>query len=290
MNDRTGEVSDADETLAGSPGGRLRQAREAAGLELIEVAAQLNVRPQLIEALEADDVSAFPAQVYARGLLRNYARLLGLDVEPLLLLHAEMAGLDAPPLDSVRKVDGASRGARGGPWFPLLVIAVLVLLLAYALYRFNEGGPEKGVPTSTVPSQAGGPPAQGRGREEIQAQGEGVSPSVPSEAAEAPVRGVTSAREPGGQAPEDEPVAVDDELLLIFDADSWVEVRDAQGQRLLTRTGKAGQQLRLRGRAPFDVRLGYAPGVRIEYNGRPFAGPAARKSRVAHFQVGTQRP
>ncbi len=291
MNDRTDETAESGEALAGSPGARLRQAREAAGLDLVEVAAELNVRPQLVEALEGDDVSAFPAQVYARGLLRNYARLLGLDPESLLLLHAEMAGLDAPPLDSVRKVDGAADGERAGQWLPILAIAVLVLLSGYALYRFNmeSAGPVlPSRPTTSSLTAEGPAPAAG---ERHGMQGEGERSTAPQGATDETPDG--PAASPPAQDREtagDEAVATDDELLLIFDADSWVEVRDAQGQRLLSRTGKAGQQLRLRGRAPFDVRLGYAPGVRIEYNGKPFASPAVKKSRVAHFQVGAQRP
>ncbi len=87
-------------------------------------------------------------------------------------------------------------------------------------------------------------------------------------------------------SPAEDPKKLEVSLLLIFDTDSWAEVHDAAGRRLLTRVGRAGQKLSLLGEPPFDVRLGYAPGVRIEYNGQPYVWERNKRSRVAHLKVG----
>ncbi len=272
-------------SLEASPGARLRQARERAGLGVVEVAAELNVRPQLVEALEGDEVGAFPAQVYARGLLRNYARLLGLDPEPLLLLHAEIVGDSAPPLDSVRKVDHRRDGHGAGRGL-MAVVIVFVLSSGYALYRFGAETSPEAVPARNRPAAAATdrPPAVSspaiRNRREDGATTGDVATQARHSADETTAAGDASAA--------DSPPPAEDGLLLVFDADSWVEIRDARGRRLLSRTGRAGQQMRLKGMAPFDVRLGYAPGVRMEYNGRPYEVPEAGRTGVAHFQVGTK--
>ncbi|HEX6489594.1 MAG TPA: helix-turn-helix domain-containing protein [Candidatus Dormibacteraeota bacterium] len=65
-------------------GSLLKEAREARGLSLEEVAAATRVRVPYLEALEHDEVHRLPAPVYARGYLRAYASLLELEPEPLV--------------------------------------------------------------------------------------------------------------------------------------------------------------------------------------------------------------
>lgn len=65
-------------------GAILRQAREAAGLSLEQVASQLHMTVRAVANLEADDWTSLGAPVFARGQLRSYARLLGVDIEPQL--------------------------------------------------------------------------------------------------------------------------------------------------------------------------------------------------------------
>jgi cytoskeleton protein RodZ len=62
-------------------GQRLRAAREAAGLEIAEVAERLKMPVRVVESLEAEDWSRLGAPVFIRGQLRSYARLLGLPTE-----------------------------------------------------------------------------------------------------------------------------------------------------------------------------------------------------------------
>ena len=61
-------------------GERLRTAREGRGLSLDDVETATKIRKKYLVALEQEDEEALPPGVYARGLLRNYASFLGLDV------------------------------------------------------------------------------------------------------------------------------------------------------------------------------------------------------------------
>ncbi|MEA3275846.1 MAG: RodZ family helix-turn-helix domain-containing protein [Pseudomonadota bacterium] len=70
--------------LMDSPGRRLRVARQARGLEVEQLAAELHLGPSLIEALERDDYDVLPGSVFIVGYFRNYARVVGLDPEPLV--------------------------------------------------------------------------------------------------------------------------------------------------------------------------------------------------------------
>lgn len=68
------------------PGEYLAEAREALRLSHEDVANQLNLTPATIEALENNDYELLPGITFARGYLRGYARLLGLDEEQILRL------------------------------------------------------------------------------------------------------------------------------------------------------------------------------------------------------------
>jgi len=73
------ESSELPPSLTPGIGARLRDAREARGLTYDAVAAELRIRPVILAAIEREDHAALPERVYLLGLLRTYARHLGLD-------------------------------------------------------------------------------------------------------------------------------------------------------------------------------------------------------------------
>jgi cytoskeleton protein RodZ len=77
-----------------------------------------------------------------------------------------------------------------------------------------------------------------------------------------------------------------DELVLRFSGESWVEIADVTGRRMAYRMGNAADVLRLRGLAPFDILLGNAPNVSIEYNGKPYTNIPISRTNVASFRLG----
>ncbi|RPJ01703.1 MAG: DUF4115 domain-containing protein, partial [Chloroflexi bacterium] len=72
-------------------GQRLREAREARDLTLLETERATRIRAKFLEALEQGDYSIMTS-VQAQGFLRNYARFLGLDYDLLLDEIAEDKG------------------------------------------------------------------------------------------------------------------------------------------------------------------------------------------------------
>ena len=67
-----------------NPGIRLQTRRLKNEWSIEDVAADLNLRIEVIAALEADDYSKLPERTYVRGYLRAYARLLGIHEEEVL--------------------------------------------------------------------------------------------------------------------------------------------------------------------------------------------------------------
>ncbi|MGC8743106.1 MAG: helix-turn-helix domain-containing protein [Verrucomicrobiia bacterium] len=62
----------------------LRQAREANGLTINQVAEITKIRTDHLQALENGDYKVFDAPIYARGFVRSYSTLLKLDVQSVM--------------------------------------------------------------------------------------------------------------------------------------------------------------------------------------------------------------
>ena len=65
----------------------LKDARQKKGVSLQEAATETHIQRHYLEALEQNNLKAFPSPVVARGLIRNYARYLGLDPIEALTLY-----------------------------------------------------------------------------------------------------------------------------------------------------------------------------------------------------------
>jgi transcriptional regulator with XRE-family HTH domain len=58
---------------------RLRRHRQRNRLSLEDIATEMRVKPDLLEALENNDLSEWPRGLYARAWIRAYASAVGLD-------------------------------------------------------------------------------------------------------------------------------------------------------------------------------------------------------------------
>lgn len=62
----------------------LKEARLAKGLTFTDVEEKTKIRTKFLEAIEADDYSKLPSVSYAKGFVKNYADLLGLNSNNIL--------------------------------------------------------------------------------------------------------------------------------------------------------------------------------------------------------------
>ncbi|HUE86504.1 MAG TPA: helix-turn-helix domain-containing protein [Vicinamibacterales bacterium] len=100
-------------------GARLRRRREERGIALAAIAQQTKIKEALLDALEKDDVSQWPASVYRRAFVRAYARAVALDpevvVQEFLQTHPEPPEVDvlAALASTLDRVDGHARRSIG---------------------------------------------------------------------------------------------------------------------------------------------------------------------------------
>lgn len=79
-------------------GAQLREAREARGLSLEQVAAETRIPQRHLQTIEAGQFSALPARTYAVGFSRTYARTVGLDDRDVAdLVRAELDASEPRP-------------------------------------------------------------------------------------------------------------------------------------------------------------------------------------------------
>jgi transcriptional regulator with XRE-family HTH domain len=96
-------------------GARLRQQRERQHIALAAIAAQTKIKLSLLEALERDDVSRWPAGIFRRAFIRAHAHAIGL--EPDVVVR-EFLEHHPDPIEVVAMVSAGPAIAPGleGAW------------------------------------------------------------------------------------------------------------------------------------------------------------------------------
>ena len=136
----------AKSLLATLPGPVLSAKREELRWSLEEAAERLKLTPRQVVALEANDFDALPGMSSVRGFVRSYAKLMGLDPEPLLEMMVNEPNpaqghmlLRRPlPMNGFpgRRASSSSRTAAWTKKFALIfVVAAGVAVLGYQGYR-----------------------------------------------------------------------------------------------------------------------------------------------------------
>jgi cytoskeleton protein RodZ len=281
-------------------GADLKSAREALGLSLSEVAHQLKLAPRQVEALEAGRFEALPGATFVRGMLRNYARLLKLEPEPLLeSLSGRFEAPDANRLAArysqpVPFSDNARRST-----FVYLGLSLAVLTLgggvAYQWYREHKAPAQLAAVTKrplakpAVPSAS--PPKSEPKRLESVAQAQ-VTAKVAAAIAPPPapvvekVAAVTAA-----PAPSMAPVVADKRggashrLVIRCEEEAWIEVKDANDRMLVSSLNPAGSERVVRSRGPLTLVIGNAAHVQVLHNDKPLDLAPHTKLSIARFTL-----
>jgi cytoskeleton protein RodZ len=255
------------ESNQASVGQILRDAREAQGVTLDDAAARLRLMHRQIEAMETNDFESLGQPVFARGFVRNYARLLGLAPEALL---ARMEGAPVEPTAVSRAEPPPPRSWLASAWLILLLLGLLVVVgVPVALYLWLNSEVDE-APQNRMPAAALSRPAPVAAPVPVAEPVETAPPVAPT----APVEPAVPAAEPAGAAEAGAPAApaapaASSVLHIEFGDEAWAEIRDVGGRRLLRQLNPAGSRVDIHGQPPFDVVIGNAAQARMTYNGRP---------------------
>ncbi|MBN3723968.1 helix-turn-helix domain-containing protein [Burkholderia sp. Ac-20379] len=286
------------ESLA-AVGARLAQLREAKGWSVADVSSRLKVAAPKLRALEAGDISQMPGATFAAGVVRSYAKMLGVDPEPFAQALRREKGvpevdLSMPasagtglPRGRVSIPLGASTRSRSWLW---AVLAVIVAVVAVAMwhssgdsanwlsrFKSNAGVGTSATSDTQQASSVVAPAAAASDSSAIAVGGSAVAGVMASGATEsAPAASDAAASVAPAVAPAQPAAPVtasaadgasvvaaagQSTIGITVKQDCWVSVRDKSGKEIVSGLAKAGETRQGAGEAPLRVTIGNRAGL-----------------------------
>ena len=327
-----------------NPGETLRQARESNGWSLAEVALKLNLTVNSLSNLEAGAFDKLPGHTFARGYIRAYAKLLGMDQTVLVQQFDQSTGTDSQGsnVHSLGRIEEPVRVSH-------TILRVVSLLLLFAVIGggfvwwqdqtslrtkdLTSLSPEhvevEGADGTTqihpldepedqavVEGQTEGTTAlalpQTENSIEAPSEAEASAPAAPVAPTPAPAAPAHSAAPvvatpvaPAPTAPvvstppasasvtptipppaAAAPVAGQGQVQLQYTPDCWTQVTDGTGKVLLSGLKRKGENVSVSGKPPFSVRLGFARGAQVSYNGQVVDVAPFTSGETARLKLG----
>lgn len=301
-----------------NPGETLRNARENKNWSQADVAVKLNLTVQALGHLESGDFAKLPGNTFARGYIRTYAKLLGIDQEPLVVAFDQLTGSNATgsSVHALGRIEEPAHVAQN-----LLRVVSFLLLAALALASYfwwqdRSQDPRADSSVSNVLEHIEVEGADGStqihpldepedqavtaGQEslelalpevapEVAAQPEiapvttppGAVASAPASSAAVPLSAVPAAPVAAPQA-----VAGDGLVSVQFTANCWAQLTDANGKVLFSALKRGGETLELAGKPPLELRLGFARGAQVSYNGQVVDVAPYTSGETARMKLG----
>ena len=262
----------AGETEGPVAGVRLAEARREQQISVVEIAKELHLDELKVRALERNEFDILGAPVFAKGHLKKYAQLVGVDPDDVLTDYYQLTrSLETTPVISVRT--RPRQELTPGPWIAVIV----VIIIAVTAYWWFTSRPLTEEPDAQQVALLSG---DQESTPEVVAlpEAEETASDEPAAAAEA----VEETPEPAVEASPDPVVEASPQtveegqllLLVTYSGDCWTEITDASGRRLLFALGKDGRTVELSGTEPFNVLLGNPGNVSLQVNGEEYALPS----------------
>jgi len=273
-------------------GARLRQAREARGITLRQIANSTKISLASLEWLERNDISKLPGGIFSRAFVRSYAQEIGLDPDEtvrefLAAFNEETVTAGTPPALRPQK-DGEESSFESQQRLASTVLKLVLVSLplgALLLYFSTRGGPAvppepaPARPTATRPRPPAPTPAAkvAPGAEAgAPAQAAGGQPPVPS----------VPAPQPAATEPATVPPPPTDGSIRVEVAPTgtcWVSLT-VDGTLVIERVMQAGERVSRRVSTEALIQVGDAGAFAFSINGRP-ARPLGGAGQVRRVRI-----
>jgi cytoskeleton protein RodZ len=282
-----------------SAGATLKARRIELGYTLDKVSAQLKLTPRQIDAIENERFDELPGNTFVRGFVRNYARFLDLPMAPLLAHLETCLPLERQQAALPRVNEDASVLMGGGGGRSPLVL-VLVVLAAFAVgvggvvwYLQQPAQPElvasatvelpKVVVIEEASAVASAVAVEGQVASVVATEAASVVSAIALKPASAPV---VKASAPVVKASEIAALpATKGELSIAVQQDSWVQVQDATGAKLVSELLKPGVVKSVAGVAPYRLKIGNAPHTQLTFRNQVVDLSSYTRGDVATFEL-----
>lgn len=290
-----------------SVGELLRQAREQRQLTLEDVAKQLKLKVEVLRSLESDQPDKAILPTFMRGYLKSYARFLKLPEQDVLHRFEQTHQLKSSPVKMMRTFSNGSVRQRVERRFIRLTWLLVTLLIVFLVSWFWQSARETPVlsevsevaPVIINDTTDQALVATLERLEELRQEFEQQTPPSASSVGEEPaiVTALPDLMSPEDAVANDEPQAerfgdvsnqLLDQLKMSFTDNCWIDVLDANGDRIAFGTKEAGYVMELNAKGPFVITLGNPGVVSIEINQQPYDMSRFPGNRVAKFTLSGQ--
>lgn len=257
-----------------TPGMVLRRAREERGHSIADVVQVIRFSARQIEALERDDYASLPGSTAVRGLVRNYAKFLKLDAAPLLAQLAPAVPVPEPDVRPLADLGEAKQPGIVERIQPrMLAAGVAVVLLGLGAYGYSS------LPGDSALARLWRSVEDGSA---VSSPASVAAPAVTPVLAPAPMV-VAENGSPDTSATSSPPPFIG--LRVEFDDRSWIEIRDATQKVVFVGEYPAGTRRNVEGKAPFQLWIGKASGVRVFLGERGIDLKPHTREDIARFSL-----
>ncbi len=293
-----------ENTLDTSLGAVLFTGRTAKNLTVKEVSNQLRLSVAQIEALESDNFAALPQAMATRGFIRNYARLLDLDAEPLLARYRALIPDNVPSVLSVQtSMQQVMISSNGKPKFIYILSAMLLLLtvllwLFYANYsvksdltsvnQLANASHEQAAESLTLPEIA--LPAAERQPAAMPAEQDALTVSATAateaEKANTTQENVASSRQAAATLkPNIAETAHGNSLSISVTEETWIQVKDKAGVVLYEKKLAANSSDSINGLPPLYLWVGNVKATTVTFLGKTVDLSNHTKNNIARITL-----
>jgi cytoskeletal protein RodZ len=227
-----------------SLGQELRKEREARNISLDDVVNSTRILRRYLEAVENDHFDALPGKFFVKGIVRSYAKAVGLDEEEWVE-RFRRAGVFGEPAAESRGVRlPVSRLSRKTKLSLAGGITVILIVGTFGLFYLLRSGKTASVPATKTETF------------------QDTAPAVPAPRVETPA-------EPAPQTVPAEEKGL--RLELSFRDKTWIQVY-ADGKLALDGIKVDGDRVLIRAETEILIHLGNAGGLGYTLNGKPGKG------------------
>ena len=243
-------------------GALLKTKRTEKNIAIGEVAERLKFSAKQIESLESGDYKGLPEPIFVKGFIKTYARFLGLDADQITALLNEAFPSQVTAVASALITESQNglnfqdqKKSKSFPkWLPLLVVAAAVVGAVY-LWQSKSSEQTRQQEKSTLEvGDVAQPQLATDNVQVVPMNASAASASTPVNAS-APMAASAAVASGGIQ------IKVRYRSNLI--------VTDADGTPLHSGIVASNSSHEFKGKAPYQVRIGYATGSEISFNGQP---------------------
>lgn len=290
---------------ARTAGAIIRAAREKQGLHIAALAASIKVTPKKLESLENDRYDELSGATFTRALAQSVCRALRIDPRPVLELLPAAESIELGQVTGRLNAPFREKPSRDSASMATAQRSLLwagLLLLVAAVVTYFVPSAWLSVPYKPAPDGAAAPPvpavtavpAPTQPLPPASAVAATAADAVPVPASAASLLRPEVAASPAPQieithsAPQPAQAsgpAVGGILQLSTTETSWVEVRDAGGRILLSRTVLPGEAVGVDGTPPLRLVVGNAAVTQVMFRGRPVDVTAGTRDNVARLEL-----